>query len=167
MINGSTPYLVGSGAVNISTASNGQVKILVSQDNGTWTPAFTFGTVNGSHTYSSQVGRYYKIGRSVTANFAIALSSLGTSTGNVSLVNLPFTSEDGVDGSGVGNIIVFKNIAGGANRVVSIGGYVGPNTTSASLYHASAITTDATTLTHANLTATTQLTGSITYISAT
>lgn len=167
MINGSTPYLVGSGAVNISTASNGQVKILVSQDNGTWTPAFTFGTVNGSHTYSSQVGRYYKIGRSVTANFAIALSSLGTSTGNVSLVNLPFTSEDGVDGSGVGNIIVFKNIAGGANRVVSIGGYVGPNRTSASLYHASAITTDATTLTHANLTATTQLTGSITYISAT
>lgn len=166
MINGSTPYLVGSGAVSLSTASNGQVKILVSEDNGTWTPAFTFGTINGSHTYSSQVGRYYKIGRSVTANFAITLSSLGTSTGNVSLVNLPFTSEDGVDGSGVGNIIVFKNIAGGINRVVSIGGYVGPNTTSASLYHASAATTDATTLTHTNLTATTQLTGSITYISA-
>jgi len=83
------------------------------------------------------------------------------------LVNLPFASENGVDGSGAGNVIVFKNIAGGANRVVSIGAYIGANTTSASLYHASAITSDATTLTHTNLTATTQLTGSVTYISAT
>lgn len=167
MINASTPYLVGSGAVSLSTASNGQVKILVSQDSGTWTPAFTFDTINDAHTYSSQAGRYYKIGRSVTANFAISLSSLGTSTGNVSLVNLPFVSEGGVDGSGAGNIIVFKNIANGVNRVVSIGAYVGSNTTSASLYRASAVGTDATTLTDSNLTNTTQLTGSITYISAT
>jgi hypothetical protein len=167
IINGSTPYLVGSGAVSLSTGSNGQVKILVSEDNGTWTPAFTFGTVNGTHTYSSQVGRYYKIGRQVTANFAISLSSLGTSTGDVSLVNLPFTSESGVDGSGAGSVIVFKNIAGGVNRIVSLGAYIGANTTSASLYHASTATSNATTLTDTNLTATTQLTGSVTYISAT
>lgn len=169
VINASTPYLVGSGAVILSTASNGQVKILVSQDSGFWTPAFTFATPATSPTYSSQAGSYYKIGRQVTANFTIGLSDKGTSTGDISLVGLPFTSDTGANGAGAGAGVVgaFANIAGGVNRVSSISATVGSGTTSASMYYTRDVVTDALRFHGDNLTNTTQLTGSITYISAT
>ena len=167
MINGSTPYLVGSGAVILSTASNGQVKILVSQDSGFWTPAFTFVAPVTSPTYSSQAGSYYKIGRQVTANFTIGLSNKGSSTGDISLVGLPFTSDTGANGAGAGVVVAFANIAGGVHRVSSISATVGSATTSASLYYTRDVVTDALRFHEGNLTNTTQLTGSITYISAT
>lgn len=169
VINASTPYLVGSGAVILSTASNGQVKILVSEDSGFWTPAFTFATPATSPTYSSQAGSYYKIGRQVTANFTIGLSNKGTSTGDISLVGLPFTSDTGANGagSGAGVVVAFANIAGGVHRVSSISATVGSATTSASLYYTRDVTTDALRFHGDNLTNTTQLTVSVTYISAT
>ena len=169
VINASTPYLVGSGAVILSTASNGQVKILVSQDSGFWTPAFTFATPANSPTYSSQAGSYYKIGRQVTANFTIGLSDKGSSTGYISLVGLPFTSDTGANGAGAGAgvVVAFANIAGGGHSVSSISATVGSATTSASLYYTRDVVTDALRFHDGNLTNTTQLTGSITYISAT
>ena len=169
VINASTPYLVGSGAVILSTASNGQVKILVSQDSGFWTPAFTFATPATSPTYSSQAGSYYKIGRQVTANFTIGLSDKGTSTGDISLVGLPFTSDTGANGAGAGAgvVVAFANIAGGVHRVSSISATVGSATTSASLYYTRDSVTDSVRLHADSLTNTTQLTGSITYITAT
>ena len=169
VINASTPYLVGSGAVILSTASNGQVKILVSQDSGFWTPAFTFATPATSPTYSSQAGSYYKIGRQVTANFTIGLSDKGTSTGDISLVGLPFTSDTGANGAGAGAgvVVAFANIAGGVHRVSSISATVGSATTSASLYYTRDVVTDSLRFHGDNLTNTTQLTGSITYITVT
>ena len=169
VINASTPYLVGSGAVILSTASNGQVKILVSQDSGFWTPAFTFATPATSPTYSSQAGSYYKIGRQVTANFTIGLSDKDNSTGDISLVGLPFTSDTGANGAGAGAgvVVAFANIAGGVHRVSSISATVGSTTTSASLYYTRDSVTDALRFHGDNLTNTTQLTGSITYITAT
>ena len=169
VINASTPYLVGSGAVILSTASNGQVKILVSQDSGFWTPAFTFATPETSPTYSSQAGSYYKIGRQVTANFTIGLSDKDNSTGDISLVGLPFTSDTGANGAGAGAgvVVAFANIAGGVHRVSSISATVGSATTSASLYYTRDVVTDALRFHEDNLTNTTQLTGSITYITAT
>ena len=169
VINASTPYLVGSGAVILSTASNGQVKILVSQDSGFWTPAFTFATPVASPIYSSQAGSYYKIGRQVTANFTIGLSDKGNSMGDISLVGLPFTSDTGANGAGTGAgvVVAFANIAGGVHRVSSISATVGSATTSASLYYTRDVVTDALRFHEDNLTNTTQLTGSITYITAT
>ena len=163
---GVTPYLVGSGAVTVTTGSNGVVTASVTEISSTWTPALSFEGVNGGHTYSARLGTYYKIGRLVTANFIIGLSSLGTSTGNVNIVNLPFTSQTSVTGTGNGPVMVFKNI-NNANKAINITSYIASNTTTASLYTVRTADTASLRLTHSELTNTTEITGSFTYIAAT
>jgi len=165
---GVTPYLVGSGALSITTGSNGVVTASISslESANTWTPALSFEGVNDGHTYSARLGTYYKIGRLVTANFIIALSSLGTSTGNVNIVNLPFTSQTSVTGTGNGPAMVFKKISNG-NKAINITTYIASNSTTGSLYTVRTADTASLRLTHSELTNTTELTGSFTYIAAT
>lgn len=63
-------------------------------EEGNWTPTFVGSTTAGTNTYSEQVGRYYKIGKSVYISGRIALSAKdGTMAGNVRISGLPFTSE--------------------------------------------------------------------------
>jgi hypothetical protein len=166
LANGTTPYLVGSGAVDVTTGSNGQVKVHVFEQSGNWTPTLSFSGVNTGHTYSSQVGRYYKIGRVVIANFAIGLSALGGDSGDIFLVNLPFTSEAAGDGTGDGVVPSYKNISN-SNKVSGILMHIGSSTTKADMYHVTNPDTQSVTLTDVNLTNTTQLTGSIRYICST
>ena len=157
-------YLIASGAINLTTASNGAVKINVFEESGNYTPALSFsGGVTA--TYASQVGTYYKIGKQVTVNFALALSNLNSATGNVSLINLPFTSQTSNDGAGGGSVQDYKNINGG-DKVSNIPIRVGSNTTTASLYHVTGQALNAGFLTYSNLTGTTQLSGSLYYIAA-
>lgn len=55
-------------------------------EEGTWTP-----TLGGSATYTTQTGRYTKIGRIVNVSGRLAVNSIGTgSTGTIS--GLPFTA---------------------------------------------------------------------------
>ena len=75
---------------------------LDSYEEGTWTPAISFGgTFNG--TYSTNEGFYTKIGRLVSVSAELALSSKGSTTGGVKLGGLPFTpnSDDESRASGV------------------------------------------------------------------
>lgn len=157
-------YLIASGAVTLTTTSAGAVQVHVFEDSGFFTPHLSF-SGGGTPTYASQTGKYYKIGRSVQINFALALSNLGAAAGDVYLDLLPFTSEVSNDGAGSGQVIVFKNISNG-NRVVGINAYIGSNTNKAQLFHITNQTTDSTTLTVTNLTNTTQLSGSLYYISS-
>ena len=158
-------YLIASGAINLTTASNGAVKINVFEESGNYTPALSFsGGVTA--TYASQVGTYYKIGKQVTVNFALVLASLSAGPADiVSLINLPFTSQTSTDGAGGGAVPDYKNINNG-NRVSSILIRVGSNTTTASLYHVTGQALNAGFLTYSNLTGTTQLSGSLYYIAA-
>lgn len=165
---GTTPYIVAGANITINTASNGQVSITgsaVTETSSSWTPAFFFEGLNGSHTYSAQLGSYYKIGKLVTVNFIIALSALGTSTGNVDIVNLPFTSQTTNVGCGVGVVAAYKNISNG-NKITSISTWVNSNTTTSSLFITKNPDVASLRLTHAELTNTTEITGSITYIAA-
>ena len=66
-------------------------------EEGTWTPAITFGGSAVGVTYAFSGGRYTKIGRQVTVNGLLQLSNKGTSTGNVSILGLPFTIATGSD----------------------------------------------------------------------
>lgn len=95
------------GLLDISHASGGQIKFPASQnasadantlddyEEGTWTPALTFATPGDlSVTYSTQQGRYTKIGREVKLTFALVTSAFThtTASGNSIITGSPFTA---------------------------------------------------------------------------
>jgi len=59
-------------------------------EEGTWTPTLMFALATTGITYSNQLGRYTKIGRTVIATGNIMLSSKGTAAGAAQIGNLPF-----------------------------------------------------------------------------
>jgi hypothetical protein len=60
-------------------------------EEGTWTPAISFGGGTTGITYARQGGTYTKIGRQVTVFGDIILSNKGTSVGDARITGLPFT----------------------------------------------------------------------------
>lgn len=73
---------------NASTDSN----TLDDYEEGTFTPGLAFGGASVGMTYSSQVGTYVKIGKSVICQMFITLSAKGSSVGALTMTGLPFTS---------------------------------------------------------------------------
>ena len=59
-------------------------------EEGSWTPAMTFGGGNTGLT-GSFTGVYTRVGRLVTATFQITLTNKGSSTGTLAITGLPFT----------------------------------------------------------------------------
>jgi hypothetical protein len=68
------------------------VNTLDDYEEGTWTPGISFGGGTTGITYTTQDGRYTKIGRQVTVHFAVTLSSKGSSSGAAAITGLPFTT---------------------------------------------------------------------------
>ena len=60
-------------------------------EEGTWTMGITFGGASVGVTTSLNTGTYTKIGRQVTVNGLLVLTSKGSSTGNAKVTGLPFT----------------------------------------------------------------------------
>ena len=60
-------------------------------EEGTWTMGISFGGGSTGITYSVRTGTYTKIGRQVTVNGYLVLSSKGSSTGIAKITGLPFT----------------------------------------------------------------------------
>jgi hypothetical protein len=94
-----------TGLVDISAAGAGQIAFPATQnasanantlddyEEGTFTPTIVAETPASGTTYSTQVGRYVKIGRMVQIEISINLSSKGAGgSGLVSVSGLPFTS---------------------------------------------------------------------------
>jgi hypothetical protein len=160
-------YLIASGAVSLTTTSLGAINILVHEDAGNWTPVLSLSNGTSLPTLSSTAGRYYKIGRHVTLNFALTVGSLNGGTGNVTLINLPFLSETSNDGAGAGSVPEYVNISN-TNQVSGISIHVKSNATTADLFHVSNKNTASEALLDTNLTESpgTQLTGSLYYIAA-
>lgn len=156
-------YLIASGAVSLTTTSVGAVKVHVFEEFGSYTPVLSF-SGGGTPTYASQTGDYYKIGRQVIVNFAVALSNLNAATGDVSIINLPFTTAVTNNGVGSGVVPVYKNI-NNSNKVSGILIHVQSNQADAQFYHVTNPETDAVRLTVNELTNTTVLSGSLYYIS--
>jgi hypothetical protein len=91
-----------SGSVRASTGilfgtDTATANTLADYEEGTWTPSFISGF--SSVTVTSAVGRYIKIGKSVTAHIRLQVSAF---TGNAAQigVSLPFTASTGSVGSG-------------------------------------------------------------------
>jgi hypothetical protein len=60
-------------------------------EEGTWTIGVSFGGASAGVTTSANTGTYTKIGRQVTVNGLIQLTSKGSSTGDAKITGLPFT----------------------------------------------------------------------------
>jgi hypothetical protein len=59
-------------------------------EEGTWTMGVSFGGASVGVTYSANTGTYTKIGRQVTVNGFVFLSSKGSSIGSAKITGLPF-----------------------------------------------------------------------------
>ena len=63
-------------------------------EEGTWTPAVTFGGGATGVTYGAfNAGKYTKVGRMVSVCGTLDLTSKGSSTGNISITGLPFSGD--------------------------------------------------------------------------
>ena len=60
-------------------------------EEGTFTPSIAFGGASVGITYFDRQGNYTKIGRQVTCTIYLALTAVGSSTGNATIEGLPFT----------------------------------------------------------------------------
>ena len=69
---------------------------------GTWTPGISFGGGTTGITYSTQKGIYTRIGKLVTAQFSIALTSNGSSAGIACITGLPIAARGQVGYQGGG-----------------------------------------------------------------
>jgi hypothetical protein len=141
----------------ISTTGGGSATI------GTWTPAITSSTP-ATITITAATANYSKIGQQVTCYFDIivAVESGGSSTGELSLSNLPFVSIIGI--GYVGSVIVsyFENAQ---SKETTITGSVIGNSTRARLWNAHEVF-DITCLTQDDIQPTTRLQGTVIYLSA-
>ena len=91
-VGGATPSTSGSGITFPATQSaSSDANTLDDYEEGTFTPTIVGTTSAGTGTYSSQTGRYTKIGNRVYINIYLSWSA-HTGTGNMRVNGLPFTS---------------------------------------------------------------------------
>ena len=70
-------------------------------EEGTWTPAITFGGGSTGVTYTASNGGFYtKVGRLVTLTFILDVSNKGSSTGNAIINGAPFNCINAQSGRG-------------------------------------------------------------------
>jgi hypothetical protein len=90
---GGAPFLrmaSGTGGIQFN-GDTAAANALDDYEEGTWTMGVTFGGAAVGVTYGANTGTYTKIGRQVTVNGYLALTSKGSSTGNAFITGLPFT----------------------------------------------------------------------------
>ena len=105
-------------------------ELLDDYEEGTFTPTLlaSFGGASGSVTsYSTQVGRYTKIGNRVIFNLRMTVSDIGNLSGNIKVGGLPFTSVNVGDAEAPAfvGLALSLNITAGQ----SISGWVGQDGT--------------------------------------
>lgn len=91
-VGNATPASTGAGVTfPASQSSSSDANTLDDYEEGTWTPVLSFGGGSTGIVYTTQLGRYTKIGNTVTVNMYFALSNKGSSTGTASISGLPFS----------------------------------------------------------------------------
>ena len=93
-----TPSTSGAGITFPATQSaSSNANTLDDYEEGTWTPTITFGGASVGVTYNTTFtgATYTKIGNRVCVSGYLEVTNKGSSTGDASIGNLPFTSESG------------------------------------------------------------------------
>ncbi len=140
-------------------ASSG-VNTLDDYEEGSWTPTISGASATSGQTYTTQVGRYNKIGNKVTAWFSVTLSVKGTITGAVQIGGLPFTSENT---SGLNGTLVVPYFENFATAFVHVGGLVQANSSAATIYALTGAAISTAQIATADIGNSTGLIGMITY----
>jgi hypothetical protein len=125
-VGGATPAASGAGVTFPATQSaSSNANTLDDYEEGTWTPAITFGGGSTGQGYLTQSGRYTKIGNIVEVEATITFNNKGSSTGQAVIANLPFNAT----GSpyGLGNVAFDQ---GATNLPTNAGYYYGIAATS-------------------------------------
>lgn len=104
---------------------------------GQWTPRIGGSGGTSAQTYTTQVGYFEKIGKTVYVEGYVVLSAKGTITGSVQIQGLPYTAQNTPGLFGGLHIEHF----GTATNWIYISAEVQPNTTAATLFGATAATT--------------------------
>lgn len=163
VISSSTTVSVDAVKFPATQVASSNVNTLDDYEEGTWTPAFTPASGSGI-TYSTQVGRYTKIGNFVFAQAHLILSSLGTASGTIS-ITLPFSS---ANVSSMYSTVQLSYWAVTTTSINNAGGYVAPNSTTLQIVRSTAAATAMNTaLSAADLSATSDLIFSACYLTAT
>lgn len=105
----------------------------VSYITGTWVPSVTASGTAGTPAYTTQVGSYEILGRTVNARFTIVLSGwTGSPSGNVSITGLPAAATSAANDNG-GCTITKYTVTGLASLNYGIGATIAPSATTAVL----------------------------------
>jgi hypothetical protein len=148
-----TPVLGAATATSVNFGGTS----LATYVEGTWTPVLRFGGATTGITYTTQVGSYVQVGKSITAQFSIVLSSVGSATGAASIAGLPVPNSATVPASGsVGGYTALSGLTGS----LFLGAVAGAS--AVSILQSSA--TAQVSLTNANFTSTSVINGVISYV---
>jgi hypothetical protein len=144
----------------IIVGSDGKLDASMVQIIGTWTPTLTLGGGSTGIAYTTRIGRYVRIGDLVMATCWIVLSSKGSSTGAVAITGLPIAS---VNASDTYHTMpaYFNGLTGASGAMMP---YIAPNGTSILIEYLG--TGMVTSLTDTNLTATSSIMLTATYLAA-
>ena len=82
--------LILSGGVKLG--GTGTANTLDDYEEGTFVPKFSFGGGNSGQNYAIRTGFYTKVGRQVHFTLRLELSARGSSTGAITIDDLPFTT---------------------------------------------------------------------------
>lgn len=86
--------VIGGGGIKFPATQvpSADANTLDDYEEGTFTPALTFGGGNTGWGFSIQSGRYTKVGRVVYFEALVGVNAVGSSTGVCNLTGLPFTA---------------------------------------------------------------------------
>lgn len=104
----------GKGIDFSATPGTGTSELLDDYEEGDWTPTYYGSSTAGTTTYTSQVGRYTKVGRAVTVSFQVGVSG-ATGTGDIRIGGFPFTSNASI---GFASTIMVDNLNWGSGDYV-------------------------------------------------
>lgn len=154
----------GIGQLKFPSAQNASAdaNTLDDYEEGNWTPVLTGSGGSPAHTYTTQAGRYTKVGNIVLLNGTVVLSAKGGAiTGSVQISGLPFATDAGLAWA----VAIPRWNALGTNWM-AIGGYVAATLSVIQVQGRQSAGSGQTDLVDADIAATTQLTFSASYRAA-
>jgi hypothetical protein len=87
---GNLEFTSGKGIDFSATSGTGTSELFDDYEEGVWTPTLG-GMSGGTVTYTTQTGRYTKVGRQVTVDFSITVNT-NTNTGGNTFLSVPFAA---------------------------------------------------------------------------
>ena len=158
-VGNATPSASGAGISFPATQSaSSDANTLDDYEEGTWTPTIGADGVDGTHTYSNQLGAYTKVGRLVTVQCFVAMATKGgTISGSVQIIGLPFSAS----GAAFIQTASVGYFTGLATNVVMLKAYINSSATRINMSKMAAAGANMTQMVAADVSATTAL-----YVSA-